>query len=295
MRTLVLLNPGAGSAGDREALQEALSTLDKVKVVRTRGGRHAREAARRAPARGFRRVVAAGGDGTVNQVLNGLVRAEREAVLGVLPLGTANDFARSLALPQELAGAVEVLRGGATRRIDLGEVRRNGSTAFVNVVVGGFGGRVSEHVDASRKRALGPLEYLRSAAEELPDLQTHRIRMEVGEERLETLGYHVVVANGGRSGGNLPLAPRARLDDGLLDIVLIPALGIPELLLLAPKIVLGRHLEDERVVYRRAASVAFTSEPPMRFNADGEPIGSDPLEFRLRPKALTVAAPPPRE
>ncbi len=287
----MLLNPSAGGATARATLRKALPTLPRAEVTETRGGWELRSLARGAADRGFERVVAAGGDGTIHEVVNGLAEAVRRPVLGVIPLGTANDFARSLDLPDDVEEAVRVLVEGRSRRIDLGEARGARFARFANVAVGGFGGLVGERVDTERKRALGPFEYLRSAAEQLPKLEAHRVRIETDGERLELNVYHVVVANGSRSGGNVPVAPEARLDDGLLDVVVIPALRAPELLALAPRLLRGRHLEDERVVFRRAERLSLRSEPAMRFSVDGEPLGKDPVAFRVLPGALEVTVP----
>lgn len=291
MRSLVLLNPGAGGATARAALRESLPTLPDTEVTETRGGWELRALARGAADRGFERVIAAGGDGTVHEVVNGLAESARSAVLGVIPLGTANDFARSLELPEDVEEAVRVLAEGGSRRIDLGEVRGPRFARFVNVVVGGFGGLVGERADTERKRALGPFEYLRSAAERLPELEAYRVRLETDGERLELDVYHVVVANGRRSGGNVPVAPEAELDDGLLDVVLVPALRASELLALAPLLLRARHLEDERIVFRRAERLSLRSEPPMRFSVDGEPLGEGDAAFRVLPGALEVTVP----
>lgn len=291
MRSLVLLNPGAGGATARAALRTSLPTLPEAEVTETQGGWELRALARGAADRGFERVVAAGGDGTIHEVVNGLAEASHPAVLGVIPLGTANDFARSLGLPEEVEAAVRVLVEGRSRRIDLGEVRGRRFARFVNVAVGGFGGLVGEGANTQRKRALGPLEYLRSAAERLPELKAYRVRMKSDGERLELDVYHAVVANGSRSGGNVPVAPEAELDDGLLDVVLIPALRAPELLTLAPRLLKGRHLEDGRVVFRRTDRLTLRSEPPMRFSVDGEPVGESPVAFRVLPGALEVTVP----
>lgn len=291
MRSLVLLNPGAGGATARAALRASLPTLPDEEITETRGGWELRALARGAADRGFERVVAAGGDGTIHEVVNGLAEAARPPVLGVIPLGTANDFARSLALPEDVEEAVGVLVEGRSRRIDLGEARGPRFTRFANVVVGGFGGLVGERADTERKRALGPLEYLRSAAERLPELEAYRVRVEMEGERLELDVYHAVVANGGRSGGNVPVAPEAKLDDGLLDVVLVPALRAAELVALIPRLLRARHLADDRVVFRRTARLSLRSEPPMRFSVDGEPLGEGEVAFRVLPGALEVTVP----
>lgn len=263
-----------------------------MEIRETSGAGEARRAAARAAREDFGLVVAAGGDGTVHEVVNGLMAGDVDArpALGVLPLGTANDFARSLDLPQDLEGAVDVLREGRPRPMDVGEIVRPEPHHFINVAVGGFSGRLRAHVDEERKRAWGLLAYVRSAAEALPELEAYRVTVEV-DGRSETLDvYQVIVANGRRTGGNIAVAPEARLDDGLLDLVLIRAVDPAELVVLGPQLLLGQHLDNEAVEARRAERVSLRSEPRMRFRADGEEIGEDPVEFRVLPGALAVMA-----
>lgn len=210
--------------------------------------------------------------------------------LGVLPLGTANDFARNLELPLELEEAVDVLVRGRRWPLDLGEIDPPGDR-FINVSVGGFAGRIEDHVDSDRKRAWGLLTYVRSAMEALPELEPFRLELELDGDTERLAAYQVVVANGRRTGGNIPVAPEAEMDDGRLDVVVFRAVEPPELVVLASKILVGQHLESEAVLYRRAERVTVGSEPSMRFRADGEEVGETPLHFRVRPRALEVVRP----
>lgn len=292
MRTLVLANPGARNGGD-PGWRAAVAELPDWEV-REAGEERTAMVIRAAVDEGVRRIVAAGGDGTVSLVANGLAEAEALdlVALGVLPLGTANDYARSLGLPLDPEEAIEVIRTGRARRVDLGHVDGLGSRWFVNVAVGGFGGRVNERVASEKKRVWGPLAYLRTAAEEIANPERYRLHARLDDEEMEVEALHVIVANGTRSGGNIPVAPDARLDDGLLDVVLVPALELPDLIALAPRFLAGGHVKDDRLVVRRVSEARFRAEPPMPFGADGEPLGSGMVEFGVAENALAVIVPP---
>lgn len=288
--TLVLLNPSARNAEKESAWGSALEALEDAEVRETRDEEDAHARVREAVETGVRRIVAAGGDGTVNGVVNGLAAAGglERAELGILPLGTANDYARSLELPLEPEAALDVLRRGRTRRVDLGRVSGPESRYFANVSVGGFGGRLESRVASDRKRRWGPLAYFRAAAEEIASPERYALRARLDDEEMELEALHVIVANGSRAGGNIPVAPQARLDDGRLDVILVPALELGQLLTLVPAFLAGQHADDERLVTRRVKEAAFRSEPEMPFGVDGEPIGSGAVTLRAVPGALDV-------
>lgn len=289
-RTLVLLNPEAGKGEDQGEWRAALDGLRDVEVRESRDEADARERVRGAIDDGVERIVAAGGDGTVSLVVDAVAAADGldRVQVGILPLGTANDYARSLELPAEPETAVDVLRRGRTRRVDLGRVEGPTSRHLVNVSVGGFGGRVGERVASETKRRWGPLAYFEAAAEQITHLERYDLHARLDEEELELQAVHVIVANGTRTGGNIPVAPNARLDDGLLDVILVPALELPQLLALIPTFLAGQHTDDERLVVRRVEGAAFRSDPPMPFGVDGEPIGDSPVDFRVLAGALEV-------
>lgn len=302
--TCVILNPGARAGGDEELIERLEPLLAGWRVRRTERAGHARELARAAAAEGFDMVVAAGGDGTVNEVVNGLAEAaakgEGRACLGVLPLGTGNDLVRLLGLPADPEEAVAALRRGACRRLDLGEIRAGGEGRFfLNVAAGGFSGEVDKALTPEIKRSWGPLAYLRAATEALSELDVYEVRIRFdGEETVELPALNVVVANGRFAGGGLPIAPRAHPGDGLLEVVVIPEMPLTSMVALAPRVLAGRHLdvleeqereeETPRLIYRRCRTVEVGSEPPMPWNTDGELIGELSPSFRVVPRALTV-------
>lgn len=239
-------------------------------------------------------VVGAGGDGTLNEVINGVRENAGEACVGLIPLGTGNDFARTLGLPTDLEAALEVLRAGHTQAIDLVRVTSDKIRYFLNVSAGGFSGLVDEKLTPKMKKTWGPLAYLRSAAAALPELRAYRTTLAFDNSESLTLDlYNVVVANGRYVAGGTLIAPEALIDDGLLDIILIQKRSAPELALLAAQVVVGAHLSSDAIVFRRAAKLTVNSKPGMWFNVDGELVGNEPACFEILPRALRFVVPKP--
>jgi len=292
MKPCVILNPSAGSAGEVDELIAQLERLrpEAVRLTRRRGDaeKFAREAVRAKCAY----IVTAGGDGTLNEVVNGVGQNGDKIHLGLIPLGTGNDFARSLQLPAKIEENIDILLSKKTRRIDLVRVRSRRVRYFVNVSAGGFSGEVDEKLTPEVKRAWGPLAYLRSAAAALPRLQSYRTEIVLNEkEQLSLDLYNVVIGNGRFVAGGLPIAPEADPGDGLLDVILIPNHPTPKMALLAAEILLGKHLSDDAVVFRRARRIAIRARPGMSFNVDGEAIGKAPAVFQILPRALRFVVP----
>ena len=236
---------------------------------------------------GFELVIAAGGDGTLNEVVNGMAPFIDRVTLGLLPLGTGNDFARSLELPNSVDDCLEVIRAGTVRPVDLVKVSSDSVRYFVNVSAGGFSGLMNEKLTPEVKRSWGPLAYVRCAAAALPELKGYRTQLVLDDaESTEMELYNAVIANGRYVAGGIPIAPEAVIDDGLLDIILIPIRNAAEIALLTAQVLLGQHLTSEMIVFRRASKVAITSAPGMWFNVDGELVGNEPAVFEILPRAL---------
>jgi len=290
--TCVILNPHAGSAA---RLEHELASLGPHRLFTTQQPGDATRFAAQAVAAGVRRVVAAGGDGTLNQVLNGLVAGFGRVQLGLLPLGTANDFARSANLPTALIDAVAVIARGRTRPCDVvrlttcaGEPARH----FINASAGGFSTIVDKKLHKERKTFWGALGYAWSALEALPELEKYQASIAFDDEPpAHVLIYNLVVANAGFIGGNIPVAPLAKFDDGLFDVVLFRAVNMARLTTLVPKALLGQHLEDEDVLFRQARKLQVTSQPAFSLNTDGEVVGECPATFEIVPRAIELIVP----
>jgi diacylglycerol kinase (ATP) len=293
MKTRIIINPNAGSTEGAAALRDLLGTLPEAEICSTDHEGHAEELARQAVEEGVELVVAAGGDGTLNEVINGLSEDFGRTRLGLLPLGTGNDFARSVGVPADLAGAIAVLREGRTRQIDVGRATiGEKSRHFLNMSVGGFSGVVSEKASDAKER-WGPLAYMRGAIEALPELQAFAASIVLnGAERLDVETYNIVISNGRYVAAGIPVAPQAEVDDGLFELMIAPATTIPQLALLVPQVLLGQHLNSDLLIFRRATRIEIESSPPMAFNVDGELLGEESSVFEIQPRALEMVVGP---
>lgn len=287
MKRCVILNPKAGSVKDRNALMKQLRRLKASSFHVTRNKGAAKRFAREALRARCDEIIAAGGDGTLNEVINGISKHIGDVRVGLIPLGTGNDFARCLNLPATLEENIDLILTGRSTSIDVVRAQSDRLRYFVNVSAGGFSGLVNEKLTRALKRTWGPLAYLRSAAAALPQLRSYRTTVRLSNRKTFSLDlYNVIVANGRFVAGGLPIAPNANPSDGLLDIILIPKRSGPEMALLAAKMVLGNHLDADAIKFQRAAKVSIRSRPGMWFNVDGELIGNDPIVFEVMPRAL---------
>lgn len=297
----VLYNSNAGSAPDADI--DALRTLPGVELIDCEEPEDTIAAAADAGHAGEDYVVAAGGDGTVHLVANGLMQAgtsaETRPALGVLPLGTGNDFARTLGLDLKAhpIEALDLIRRATPRPMDVIRVShpdQHDQTSYaINVCAGGFSGTVDEVLTSELKRTWGPLAYLVGAVKALPELDDYdtRIGWDGGPEE-PVHAFNIVVANGRTAGGGKPVAPRANPEDGLLDVVVVRSGTGTDVARLAARVLAGDYLEDDHIVFHRVERLTVRSMPGMWFNVDGELRTNDPITFEVVPAALRVAPGP---
>ena len=294
----VILNPVAGrgyGARVESELRQLLAAegLD-FELVQTEGPWHAAELAAQAVSDGFAIVVAAGGDGTTHEVVNGLMAASPEGVagtLGVIPVGSGSDFAHNVGVPPDLPGACQRLAHGQTRTVDVGRVAVSGQPPryFDNTVNVGFGGTVT--LEARKvKRLRGMALYLPVVLKTIFLAQNPRVTVEYDGQEMVLPAVMVCVANGPREGGGFFCAPNAQPDDGLLDLCIVREISRVAMLGLVPHFMKGTHVEREPVTMGRAQQVTISSPDDLVAHVDGEMLCTDAhrIEFELLPGRLQV-------
>jgi YegS/Rv2252/BmrU family lipid kinase len=286
---LLLVNPSAGGGKARERLPEAQLALEargiEHHVVLTRGLEHGREEARAAADAG-QTVIVMSGDGLIGQI--GGVVADAGGSLAILPGGRGNDLARVLGIPNEIEGAADVIAGGMTREIDVGEV--NGKR-FLCIASCGFDSDANRIANEARL-IRGQLVYLYAALRALVEWKPARFTVTLDGERVEFTGYSVAVANSRAFGGGMFVAPDAELDDGRLDVVWVTQVGKLRYAANLPKVFKGTHVLKPEVVVRRATEVRIEADRPFAVYADGDHLADLPANLRVLPRALRVIAPP---
>ena len=233
-------------------------------------------------------VIALGGDGTVNETVNGL--ASFDVPLGIIPLGTANDFARNTGIPLDPLAALELILSTPPTRIDTGEL--NGRR-FLNASTAGIGAEATAATAPESKEALGALAYAITGARKLVELEPIAARFTAPELELETTFVVLAVGNGRSTGGGTLLTPKASLTDGLLDVCIIEPRARREFARLALHFRKGVHLGRKGVHYLQLPSLRVDAARPIRVNLDGEPTETRTLNYHVRPGDLRVHIPRP--
>ena len=286
--TIVILNPTAGSPEHVRSWQERAESLAGDCLVRVTSHPGEAEAlARRAVEEGFARIVAAGGDGTVSQVANGL--AGSNAILGVLPMGSVNVFAMELGLPlHNLQRCWDIIEDTNLRLVDMPSANEK---YFVQLAGVGLDAQVVKETSLAFKRSFGPLSYLISAAQ-IAARQPPKLFIESEHTSVEE-GSFVLVGNGRLYGGPFPFFKQAVIDDGLFDVVIFKRLGYLEIIRYLQDVVFSADIKVPEIEYFQTRQLRITSEQDVPLELDGELAGNCPVDFRIRKRALRVLAPMP--
>lgn len=295
---VVILNPTAGRYFARRHQETLQQILEQVcsragcswRVEWTNAPGHAIQLARRAAETGAQIVVAAGGDGTCNEVANGLLGTS--ARMGVIPLGTGNDFARHVGIPGDLRQAVETLVRGRAKRIDLGMV--NGRY-FVNIAGCGLDAAVAQRVNQGFRYLRGTAAYVAALLQTLYTFRPTQMRVTVDGQRWEERAFLCTVANTDSYGGGMRIAPDASVEDGLLDVCVAGAVSKLELLWVFPRVYRGAHVTHPRFYLWKGRYVQVETDPPVPVLVDGDVLGSTPAVFTVHAQALEVVIPGGKE
>lgn len=307
-RTVLIVNPKSqgGRLGKRWAeVGETIGRAFPYDELVTQGPGDATRLAREALRGGAERVIAIGGDGTINEVVNGFfdehgASVAPEASLGIIPYGTGGDFRRTLELPTELAAAAKVIAANHRRKIDVGKLELTAPEGgkvvrmFVNIASFGVSGVVDRLVNESGKK-LGRLGFAVATARATWSYKNQRVQLAFdGKDRAEITINTVAVANGKFFGGAMKVAPNAELDDGAFDVVAMGDFGFGDLLKSGRRLYSGSHLSMEKVTSRRARVVEAEPIEPgaiVEMDVDGENVGRLPARFEIVPSSLWVIAP----
>jgi diacylglycerol kinase (ATP) len=296
---VVIVNPRAG----RGKLGARLPEIERIlrdagleyRVVQTTRPGHAAEAARAALHGGERYLVAAGGDGTVHEVVNGMLEDGHpiapDAVLGVVAAGSGCDFARSFGLPGDTVQAAHHLAGDRVRLIDVGQVTYSSGPAqvtryFPNIAEAGLGAAVVARA-CRLPGLLGPARYFCGFWLTLPRFRPATVHVDADGHAYQWRAHNVVVANCRFYGGGMHISPKSEPDDGALDVLVMVG-PKSEAFTMLPKVYRGTHLPHRNIVELRAGRVRLETDPPFQVEADGEHLGTTPATFQVVPVPIRI-------
>jgi diacylglycerol kinase (ATP) len=288
VRTFFVVNPAAGGGKAQKVWARVRPQLDEFgpwACATTERPGHAAEVARTAATEGYQRVVAVGGDGTLSEVVHGLVGTV--AVVGLVPGGSANDFARSVGLPSDPVLAAEVAMLGRTRPIDVGEIRIGGrSRYFINVAGLGFDAEVLQTISPYPKGLGATVPYVLGILKMLWRYRPVPMELILDGNSFERKVLLAAVANGKRYGGGMLIAPDARDDDGVFDVCVAGDVCPIEVVQLLPKIYSGGHRNHPKVEFFRCRELQVRAAAPVGCQVDGDLVGHLPARFLVHPARL---------
>lgn len=300
-KTLIILNPWAGRGGAGRRRGELEAALHQAgapfEIATTQARGDATLLTERWVARGGRRVAAVGGDGTINEVVNGVKNAEAaggaRASLAIIPLGTGSDFIKSLDgfAPNDIAGGVRRIVGGAPRPVDLGRVQVGGdrSRFFINALGMGLDAQVAaESLKLTRLKGL--MVYMVAIFRALANYKAHPMNVAYDDQQVRRRLLFASIANGRCQGGGFWLTPHALIDDGMMDLCLVDNLRLDEIIRYIPLVMRGTHTRLRQVTMGRASRIDITCSAPLPVATDGEVLALDAREIVIEtlPGAIEV-------
>jgi len=289
MKYAMILNPVAGRGAVRKAMERLIKISRQhwpnAEILISEYPKHAIQLASQMASR-CDVVIAVGGDGTVHEVVNGMIKSNGNAVLGVIPIGSGNDFIKNLKIPLEFEEALEVIRRGDVTRIDVGKVN---DRYFSNGLGIGFDAHVVEE-SMKIKKLRGFAIYLVAVLKTLNYYQNRKVHFRIGDRHSEKEIFMISFGNGVAQGGGFYLTPDAKINDGLLDICIIHALGKLKALIHLPKAIKGKHHTLEQVQFFKTKEAIITTTEGIGAHADGELVSMNLKEIRISvvPNALKV-------
>lgn len=280
-RARIIYNPTSGRETFKKELPKVLQRFEQAgyetSTHATTGDGDAMAAAKIAVKRKYDLVIVAGGDGTINEVVNGIAEADYRPKMGVIPAGTTNDFARALSIPRDVKKAVSIiLDDDNAKALDIGKVNEK---YFINIAGGGDLTELTYEVPSKLKSAIGQLAYLFKGIEMLPFLKPVSTVIEYDDHVFEGEIMLFLVANTNSVGGFEKVAPDARFDDGYFDLLILKKANLAEFLRVVSSALRGGHIDDNLVIYAQAKHIKVTPKEKMQLNLDGEYGGLLPGEI----------------
>jgi diacylglycerol kinase (ATP) len=288
---LVIVNPAAGGGRAGRAVDWLAARGAEVRITSRPG--EAEELAAHAGDRG--RVIAVGGDGTVQEVVNGLLATSSPSVLGLVPVGTGNDLARSLGVPLKLDAAWEAAAAGETRPLDVARATNGAGRVrwFASAGGIGFDAQVAAAMAQRRGWQASRAGYLLTTLAELRRFSNCEVKLTIDDATFEGPVLFIAAANGAYYGGGMRIAPDACVDDGRLDVCVVGDISRLTALRQLPNLYRGTHVRHPAVTMHQGVRLRIEGVPETRIHLDGEPFGGLPLDVELHAAALRVAAPRP--
>lgn len=294
-RCRIIYNPTSGREAMKNNLVDILNILERAgyetsAYATTPEPNSAKNEAERAAKSGFNLIVAAGGDGTINEVVNGIAPLKHRPKLGIIPAGTTNDYARALKIPREdPIGAAKVIAKGQTIKMDIGEAGKNW---FVNIAAGGLLTELTYGVPSQVKSLFGYLAYLVKGAELLPQIKPIKMHLEYDGGTYDGKASMFFLALTNSIGGFEQIVPDASLDDGKFTLIVVKTSNLIEILQLITMVLNGgKHVNDPRILYVKTSKlVAKPVDEKMMINVDGEYGGDAPMTFKNHRQHLEIFA-----
>lgn len=292
-RARIIYNPTSGRELFRKHLPEVLEKLEvagyETSCHATTGAGDATRAAITAVERKYDIVIAVGGDGTLNEVVAGISQCEDRPKLGLIPMGTTNDFARAVHIPRKIDEALDIIIKGDTIPVDVGMM--NGEKYFINIAAGGRLTELTYEVTSKMKTLLGPVAYYVKGIEMMPSIKATHMRFEVDDEVFEGNKMMFLCALTNSVGGFERIAPDASINDGYFTVMILDECSLPEFARVITLAARGEHLKDPRLIYRKARRVKVTTNGEVHMNLDGEYGGDAPAEFVNLKRHIEVFVP----
>ncbi|WP_102272860.1 diacylglycerol kinase [Cytobacillus massiliigabonensis] len=291
-RARIIYNPTSGRELFKKHLPEVLQRLEvagyEASCHATTCEGDATEAARVAVERRYDLVIAAGGDGTINEVVNGLAEQEYRPKLGIIPTGTTNDFARALHIPRDVVAATEIIVQGDTIPVDIGRIN---DKYFINIAGGGRLTELTYEVPSKLKTMIGQLAYYLKGIEMLPSIRSTEVSIEYDGKLFEGEAMLFLVGLTNSVGGFEKLAPDSSINDGLFSLLILKKTNLADFIRIATLAIRGEHVNDPHVIYTQANRIKVHSNEKVQLNLDGEFGGLLPAEFVNLYRHLNVFVP----